>query len=130
MSIPPTLGCRSLPKNRSGRSSSSLSNKNAPPSNDGEFTPGPRFVGSCQPKSSCLSKRKDAQMSTPPDPPSVRSLLKKSQCPSRDSVGMLSSAPVLIGGFRGRGIGSSHEESSEARCETQMSKLPDRFEAK
>src|SRR4030095_9828687 len=110
-----------LVKNRSGAPPSSFSKRLAPASKKAELTPVPRLNGSCQPKSSSVCTRHEAQISWSPEPPG-RVLAKNNQCPSRDSAGTASLPGVLM--MPPRFIGGPHTSSLVGRCENQISCPP------
>jgi hypothetical protein len=79
------------------------------------------LTGGCQPKSSWVCGRHEAQISAEPNPPG-RSLLKNSQWPSRENAGTCSfDAELSVGP---RFTGAPQSSSTESRCETQMSLPP------
>src|SRR5688572_3346805 len=80
--------------------------------------------------SSCLSWRHDAQMSKPPEPPG-RVVAKNRWCPSRDSVGDRSLAPVLMTAPRLTGMPQgSFRSDRRATHRSSPPKPPGRVEVK
>src|SRR5262245_4731291 len=112
---------RVLRKTSCGEPPSSFSKWADPVSFDAVFTPVPRLTGACQPKSSWVCGRQEAQISWAPNPPG-RSLAKNIQWPSRDNDGTRSPDAELSVGPRL--TGASQASSSDSRCETQISSPP------